>query len=76
MLERDEAIEVLRVIDNAGFSCTLGVTTGHGDSREYEVSVNLKGLTGDRLRELQSAVTRSVPEAWVVVNDYGHLIVR
>jgi hypothetical protein len=68
MLERDEAIKVMQVLDEAGFAYTL-----HASGRRYEVSVTFERLYGDQLRELQEAL-RTVPRARMVVE--GSLYVR
>jgi hypothetical protein len=67
VLTRFEAMRLVEVLDDDGFSCTLAVRGGD----EYEVSVHLKGLTASRLSDLQNAISRAAPGATAVVGDYG-----
>jgi hypothetical protein len=77
MLEREEALAVLRALDDAGFPCTLTVSVDRGGGRRYEVSTHLRGLSGPELRDAQDAIAKAVvDEPQMVVDEYGTLIVQ
>jgi hypothetical protein len=71
MRERDEALEVVRALDEAGFRYTLHRAPGRGD-REYEVYVRLEGLDASQLGELQGAL-RGLSVIETSVDNQGDL---
>ena len=73
VLSRDQAISVFEAIDRANFPCGLNVRIVM-DMHEYEVSVNLDGLDGARLTELQAAASSVSSEAKIEV-DGRYLVV-
>lgn len=77
MLTRHEAFKLIEHLDDEGLSCTLAMTVGHGESREYEVAVNLNGLESERLGDVRKVLMRIGPDGVRgVVDQYGHLVVR
>jgi hypothetical protein len=73
MLEREEAHKVVRSLDDAGFACVLRVAVHERDARDYEVTVNLEGFSGQRLADLQGLLNAFVPDSHSTVTDYGQL---
>ena len=72
MLSRDDAIQLVTTLDDAGFTCTLFVDSRH---RSYEVQVRLEGADVERLAELRDlAVT--VPDAVTTVDSQGYLLIH
>jgi|GEM_PF-6489668 len=73
MLTRNDAVRVFEAIEDAGFGCTLDVGRRSPGDAVFSVVVDLEGLDGHRLRDLQDAIEAAAPDATVAVGRQGYL---